>query len=82
MKKSEEDYWKAIDLLFPKHQMIGQWNELFKNKDSYCTDDVPNGWGVYGCKRCNAIVGLEKRHIVIWPRNKIQVRRDVKRQRR
>ena len=61
MKKSPEEYWKALDLIVPKH------ND--GHKPSLCTDDTPNGGGNFGCKRCDAIDGLEKRRITIWPRS-------------
>ncbi len=53
-----QEYWKAIDTLHPKH------------RDRYCTDDSPNGWGNFGCKRCQAIIDLESKGIKIWPRGK------------
>lgn len=68
-RKNVEKYWKAIDALFPKHRMAGQWHEMYRNTHIYCTDDTPNGWGNFGCKRCDAIGALEKRRIKIWPRS-------------
>ena len=69
--KDPEKYWKAIDAIYPRHHMNGQWHELYENNDGYCTDDEPNGHGNFGCKRCQAIVDLEElQGIKIWPRNK------------
>ena len=66
MKKTREDYWKAIDLLFPRHRISSCAD------DTGCTDDSPNGHGNFGCKRCQMIVDLEKeRRIKIWPRSKV-----------
>ena len=67
-RKPDTAYWAAIDLLYPKHRMMGGWGELFKNLKFHCTDNEPSGWGNYGCKRCDAIVMLEKRGRKIWPR--------------
>ena len=55
--KTDKELWASIDALGPKHQ------------DDKCSDDSPNGHGLFGCKRCDLIVGLEdndKRKI--WPR--------------
>ncbi|RKY70965.1 MAG: hypothetical protein DRQ14_08090, partial [Candidatus Latescibacterota bacterium] len=35
-----------------------------------CSDDSPNGWGNFGCRRCQAIVDLQETGRKIWPRNK------------
>jgi len=51
----------AINILFPKHRMIGQWHQLYKNTETYCTDDSPNGWGNFGCERCNTIRKLTRK---------------------
>ena len=67
-RKPDTEYWAAIDLLFPKHQMAAGWRALFKDEKHRCTDKEPNGWGNYGCKRCEVIVRLEKRGRKIWPR--------------
>ena len=69
-KKSIADYWKALDLLHPKHRMAGGWHEMFEGRKSYCSDDTPNGHGNFGCKRCEAIITFEERGIKIWPRHK------------
>ena len=66
--KTNEQLWAAIDSLFPKHRMVGQWHEMYKDTKAYCTDNGPSGWGNFGCKRCQAIVNLEKRRRKIWPR--------------
>lgn len=68
MKKTVADYWKAIGLLFPKHRMGGIWHGMYKGTYAYCTDDEPSGWGGFGCRRCQAIVDLEKRGIKIYPK--------------
>ena len=68
-KASPSDYWKAIDRLHPKHKMGGSWHNIYKGTDAYCTDDAPNGWGNFGCKRCDMIMSLEIRRIKIWPRS-------------
>lgn len=65
-----KDYWKAIDVLFPKHKMAKYWHDIYKNTTAYCSDEMPNGWGNFGCKRCDAIVQIEKRsHKKIYPRS-------------
>lgn len=67
-KEKANKYWQALDLLYPKHRMVGQWHEMWKDAPKgYCTDNGPNGWGAYGCKRCQAIVDCG---IKIWPRSK------------
>lgn len=66
-KKTNSDYWKAIDTLYPSHSAN---HHYMHNGKSLCTDDIPNGWGNFGCKRCDAIVMLEKRGNKIWPRSK------------
>jgi hypothetical protein len=69
-EKTKEDYWKAIDLLFPKHRMAGHGQKCVSGETAYCTDDAPNGRGNFGCKRCQMIVDLEeKRRVKIWPRS-------------
>jgi hypothetical protein len=69
--KDPEKYWKAIDTLHPKHRMAGMWHEMSKGPDGvYCTDDSPNGWGNYGCQRCQAIIDLDNKGIKIWPRGR------------
>lgn len=60
-KRAAEEYWDALDLLFPRHDD--------GHKPALCTDDSPNGWGNFGCERCDAINALEKRKITIWPRS-------------
>jgi hypothetical protein len=71
MKKSIADYWKALDLLHPKHRMAAGWHEQWKGTKAYCSDDTPNGHGNFGCERCDAIIDIEERRgIKIWPRHK------------
>ena len=70
VKKSVEKYWKALDLVHPKHRMSGSWHEMYKGKSSYCSDDTPSGHGNFGCKRCDAIMAFEERGIKIWPRHR------------
>jgi len=65
-KKITSDYWKAIDVLYPSHHL--NQKHMYKG-ESFCTDDAPNGWGNFGCKRCDAIMMLEKRGKKICPRN-------------
>ena len=60
-RKSIEEYWDALDLVFPKHDD--------GHVPSLCNDDGPSGWGNFGCERCDAIHALEKRRIKIWPRS-------------
>ena len=69
-RKTDGDYWKAIDVLYPTHRMGGQWHKLYK-EEGYCTDEAPSGWGSFGCKRCDAIVMIEKRGKKIWPRTPV-----------
>jgi hypothetical protein len=58
--------WEAIDALYPFHRMAGQWHKIYKgNSRVYCSDVMPNGWGNFGCKRCNAIM----EHFPKWGRN-------------
>ena len=65
-----KDYWKAIDVLHPKHRMAGQWHDIYKGTPAYCSDEGPSGWGNFGCARCDAIVGVEKHnHKKIYPRS-------------
>lgn len=49
--------WKGIDKVAPKHRI-----ELRGTSDD-CTDKEPNGWGNFGCKRCNLIreLNVEKK---------------------
>lgn len=71
MKKSE--YWRAIDVLQPKHKMASGWHEMYKHQRAYCSDQSPNGWGNFGCERCNLIVNIQKtRNVTIFPRNPIK----------
>ena len=67
-RKTNSDYWKAIDTLYPSHSD----NQRHMHNKSLCTDDSPNGWGNFGCKRCDAIVMLEKRGKKIWPRSECE----------
>jgi len=58
INKNSKKYWDALDIIYPKH-----------NTDGICCDNLPNGHGNFGCKRCQAIIDLEvKRRIRIWPR--------------
>lgn len=67
--KDTEQYWKAIDALYPQHRMVGWWHTSSKGPNGvYCTDDSPNGWGNYGCKRCQAIIDLDDAGKRIFPR--------------
>ena len=63
MKKSKKPlsfYWDFINDMYPKHRMGGRWNELYnKTNGGECTDEEPNGWGNFGCKRCNLIHKIE-----------------------
>jgi len=57
---TEKDYWKAVNLLFPKHRMADGWHEMYKKvPGGYCTDASLNGWGYCGCKRCQTILDLK-----------------------
>jgi hypothetical protein len=67
-RKTKADYWAAIDVLYPKHQMTGIWIGVKDEAHGLCTDNEPSGNGNYGCKRCDAIVMLENRGRKIWPR--------------
>ena len=73
VKKSVERYWKALDLVHPKHKMAGNWHEMWKRTNAYCSDNEPSGHGNFGCKRCEAIISFEERGIKIWPRHKKEV---------
>ena len=72
-KDKIKEAWKAIGILHPRHRMAAGWHEDYRGTDAYCTDDSPDGWGNFGCKRCDAIVALEKgrRKLKIWPRSKV-----------
>ena len=70
--KSVAGQWTSLGKVYPRHRMVGQWHNLYKGTAGYCTDDAPNGWGNFGCKRCQAIVDMEKRGIKIWPRKEVK----------
>jgi len=55
MNKNKQK-WNSINVLYPKHKMVGMWHEIYKKSSSYCSDKSPNGWGNFGCKRCQAII--------------------------
>ena len=65
-KKTIFDYWKAIDVLYPSHR---DNHRHLHNGKSLCSDDAPCSWGNFECKRCDAIIMLEKRGKKIWPRS-------------
>lgn len=57
MNKNKQKKWNSINVLYPKHKMVGMWHEIYKKSNgSYCSDESPNGWGNFGCKRCQAII--------------------------
>jgi hypothetical protein len=70
MKASVNECWKALDLVHPKHRMSGGWHLKFAGTKQYCSDDHPAGHGIFGCKRCEAIIEFEERGIKIWPKHK------------
>ena len=51
--------WTKLNNLAPKHKIV------FLGTPDNCTDWEPNGWGNFGCKRCNLIhefgLGYEKK---------------------